>query len=328
MPNTWLICTSINHPTEAIKKFSQLSGNGSKYKILVVGDKKSPKEYSYKHVIYLSIEEQQRLHQNISTLIPFNHYSRKNIGYLYAIKRGAEIIFDTDDDNIPYDNFDLKCNRKIAADVAGNSNWINIYTYFTDKLIWPRGLPLNCIHEKGEISTHTIVDSPIQQYLENLDPDVDAIYRLINRDEMTFNTLSNPISISPGSFVPFNSQNTVFFKELFALLYLPCFVSFRMTDIWRSFVAQKIMWKYKYQLSFHSATLFQERNDQDLMKDFRDEIDGYCLNEEIACRLLGFELDFDDDLNTDIYKCWDMLRDAKIIGDLEMKIIERWLGEF
>ncbi|VDM75263.1 unnamed protein product [Strongylus vulgaris] len=33
---------------------------------------------------------------------PENSYTRKNIGYLYAIKNGAKWIYDTDDDNKPY----------------------------------------------------------------------------------------------------------------------------------------------------------------------------------------------------------------------------------
>ena len=327
MNQTWLICTSINHPTESIKTFSQISDDNKNFRILVVGDKKTPADYRYKNVIYLSTAQQLQLFPELSKLIPFNHYSRKNLGYLYAIKNGADIIFDTDDDNIPYGNFNLNVDQKITSEVVGNSKWINIYTYFTEKLIWSRGLPLNYIHQKGEYITNSIVDSPIQQYLADLDPDVDAIYRLLNKEEITFNKLVKPISILPDSFVPFNSQNTIFFKVLFPLLYLPCFVSFRMTDIWRSFVAQKIMWKYNYCLSFHSATLFQKRNEHDLMKDFKEEIDGYCRNEEIADKLLGFQLKPNDDIYTDLYVCWDLLRQINIITDLEIKIIEKWLEE-
>ena len=37
----------------------------------------------------------------IANLLPKNHYTRKNLGYLYAIKNGADAIIDTDDDNFP-----------------------------------------------------------------------------------------------------------------------------------------------------------------------------------------------------------------------------------
>ena len=32
--------------------------------------------------------------------LPWNHFGRKNIGYLYAISMGAKTIFDFDDDNM------------------------------------------------------------------------------------------------------------------------------------------------------------------------------------------------------------------------------------
>ena len=36
---------------------------------------------------------------NFAKICPENNYARKNIGYLYAIKNGAKLIFETDDDN-------------------------------------------------------------------------------------------------------------------------------------------------------------------------------------------------------------------------------------
>jgi hypothetical protein len=32
--------------------------------------------------------------------IPYKHFGRKNIGYLFAIQRGAQFLFDFDDDDI------------------------------------------------------------------------------------------------------------------------------------------------------------------------------------------------------------------------------------
>ncbi len=36
----------------------------------------------------------------IILLLQWNHFGRKNIGFLYAMHNGAEVIYDTDDDNI------------------------------------------------------------------------------------------------------------------------------------------------------------------------------------------------------------------------------------
>ena len=54
---------------------------------------------------------------------------------------------------------------------------------------------------------------------------------------------------------PFNSQNTAWWRDAVPLLYLPAYCSFRMTDIWRSFVAQRIAWENGWRLLFHEPTI-------------------------------------------------------------------------
>ena len=89
------------------------------------------------------------------------------------------------------------------------------------------------------------------------------------------------MALGKGSWCPFNSQNTTWSGGAFPLLYLPSFCSIRMTDIWRSFVAQRIAWENGWHILFHGATVRQERNDHDLMRDFADEIPGYLHNDRI-----------------------------------------------
>ena len=42
----------------------------------------------------------EALPYNIIPLLNWNHFGRKNVGFLYAMHHGAEVIYDTDDDNI------------------------------------------------------------------------------------------------------------------------------------------------------------------------------------------------------------------------------------
>jgi hypothetical protein len=58
-----------------------------------------------------------------------------------------------------------------------------------------------------------------------------------------------------------------------------------MTDIWRSFIAQRIAWTCGWNILYHEATMQQDRNQHDLLKDFEDEIPGYLHNARI-CRQL------------------------------------------
>ena len=154
-----------------------------------------------------------------------------------------------------------------------------MFKFFSDALIWPRGFPLEHIQTSKNIEDgleQTIV-SPIHQGLADLNPDVDAVYRLVKTLPQSFSQ-NAPIALGEGSWSPFNSQNTTWFKDAFPLLYIPSYCSFRMCDIWRSFVALRICCANDWPVLFHAATVYQERNEHDLLRDFRDEIEGYLHN--------------------------------------------------
>ncbi len=265
-------------------------------------------------------------------LIPYRHYCRKNLGYLYAISKGAKLVFDTDDDNIPYDAFGREVDRKVRGRLLSGPGWVNIYKHFIDGVqIWPRGLPLDAIESAGTFAAHpTEADCPIQQFLADNDPDVDAIFRLTTRGEFFFRRNESPIILDQDCWVPFNSQNTIFFADAFPLLYLPCHVSFRMTDIWRSFVAQAALWHCKLRVSFHAPTVEQIRNSHDLMKDFADEVVGYLDNRKIG-RILTEALATispQAPLAAAALQLWRSLQTNGIVPPQEMPILESWFANF
>ena len=109
-------------------------------------------------------------------------YARKNVGYLIAIAGGANVIVETDDDNFPRPAFFEGRARRITASVATGTGWLNVYRYFSEANIWPRGLPLDAVNAPLPPFEHCVVqqvDCPIQQGLADENPDVDAIYRLL-----------------------------------------------------------------------------------------------------------------------------------------------------
>ena len=98
----WVVVTSINAPTPSIHKLTELP---EPWKIVVIGDKKSKNEEwnifeGSNKLVFLSVENQLKLNYKTTKYIPFNSYTRKNLGYLYAIEHGAKEIYETDDDNI------------------------------------------------------------------------------------------------------------------------------------------------------------------------------------------------------------------------------------
>ena len=90
----WVVVTTINAPTDSIKKLTELP---EPWKIVVIGDKKTKSEEwniftNSKKLIYLSVESQLKLNYKVTQYIPYNSYTRKNIGYLYAIQNGVKEI--------------------------------------------------------------------------------------------------------------------------------------------------------------------------------------------------------------------------------------------
>lgn len=111
-------------------------------------------------------------------------------------------------------------------------------------------------------------------------------------------------------------------------MYLPCHVSFRMTDIWRSFIVQLMLWKNNTNLLFTSPSVYQERNEHNLQKDFEQEIIGYRSNEYIGKLLLN-HLDKNKQLsNEDFYlEAWKVLKDNNYITSIELELIVLWMNE-
>jgi len=210
------------------------------------------------------------------------------------------------------------------------SGWINVYRYFADGAIWPRGLPLDQIHgplPAFETLAVQPADCPIQQGLANGNPDVDAIFRLVSPRDVTFRP-DRRLALGPGAWCPFNSQNTVWFPDAFPLLYLPAHCSFRMTDIWRSFVAQRIGWENGWSLLFHQATVWQDRNPHNLMRDFEDEIPGYVNNTRIVTTLADLPLVAGTAAMADnLIRCYEALIALGVVGESELPLLRGWLAD-
>jgi hypothetical protein len=319
----FIVITSIFKPTEAVEKFSRLND----WQLVVVGDKKTPKDWRSSGAVYLSPEDQEKLGYKILEHLPWNHYCRKMIGYLYAMQKGADIIADTDDDNIPYDNWDVGDFSGEFNTISSDSCYVNVYSKFTDKKIWPRGYPLKLIQSQPTISESVAhQDVGVWQYLADRDPDVDAIYRLVVGDEVLFDK-NDPFVLSEGTVSPFNSQNTFFRKDVFPLLYLPAFVTFRFTDILRGLVAQPILWKAGYKLAFGPATVYQDRNAHDFLKDFESELPVYLQGENIPHSIPELIKDSSDIKSSLMTVYEDLLLKTAVVPAQEIALLKAWLAD-
>lgn len=325
MADKFIVITSIQEITDAEIKFTAFGD----YSLVLVGDKKSPKNLKIvKNISYLSCEKQEELSNKLSQILPWNHYCRKMLGYLYALRNGAEVIYDTDDDNIPKDNWSINKFDGVYKTTEENLGFVNIYDYFSGQYIWPRGFPLDNLMRKinwENVLSNEHAKVGVWQGLADGDPDVDAIYRLTLNRECFFNN-NEPIVLSRGTICPFNSQNTFFRKELFALLYLPSTVTFRFTDILRGLIAQPIMWTLGYQLGFTTATVLQKRNVHDYLNDFESEIPCYLYARKIIdliCPVVSSRNNLEDNL----FSAYEVLAKNNIVDVEELKRLQCWFEE-
>jgi len=97
----WSVVTTIFEPSDAVKKQALLPD----WCLVVVGDKKGPISYDIQteanSYMFLnsSLQGTMGKHFPLVDVLPWNHFGRKNVGYLFAILHGAKAIWDFDDDN-------------------------------------------------------------------------------------------------------------------------------------------------------------------------------------------------------------------------------------
>lgn len=319
----FIVITSIFEPTKAVKEFASLND----YTLIVVGDKKSPDVYDLEKVEFLSWNAQLQMDSKLADHLPFNHYCRKMIGYLSAMRQGADVIVDTDDDNIPKENWIFPSFEGRFRTIQ-KPGFVNIYELYTENNVWPRGFPIRLIKSKTvEQTTIDFMDARIGvwQGLADEDPDVDAIYRLTNGQPIYFNECGDTV-LADGVVCPFNSQNTAFMKDLFSLLYLPSSVTFRFTDILRGIVSQPIMWAAGYQLGFTNATVVQHRNPHDYLRDFESEVPMY-LNVENALNISKRTVKPYESMQNNLYNIYIELERKGIVEANEIKMLEFWIED-
>lgn len=324
------VLTSIQPPTACVRKLAErLEAAGAR--LIVMGDRKGPASFPLPRTDFYSLAAQLKLPHELTGLLPTGHYARKNLGYLEAIRRGASCIYETDDDNAPMPNWAVRERLTSAQRVAARP-WLNVYRLFSDQLIWPRGFPLEQIRDsrtfEHDVSTALeFFDCPIQQGLADASPDVDAAWRLMLDRDFRFQPNAS-VWLPPGTWCPFNSQTTWWWPDAYPLMYLPSYCSFRMTDIWRSFIAQRCLWELGCGVAFHAPEVAQERNTHNLLRDFQEEVPGYLNNQKIVDLLADLQLCRGQAaVAGNLRVCYERLVAAGIFTPEETGLVEAWAND-
>jgi len=262
-----IVTTTINPPTEAIEKFQSMKD----WDLVVIGDRKTP-AYKLARGIYVSPEEQEKYDPALSEAIGWNCIQRRNMGLLFAHDMKADIVAVVDDDNIPLNGWGE--NLLVGKDVEVNYYTTDIPAFdpvgaTNHSQIWHRGYPLQLL-PKRDYSNKSVrkVKVDVQADFWNGDPDIDAICRMEHAPECNFD--SSVFPIAANKIGPFNSQNTFLSGDCLKDYFLFPHVG-RMDDIWAAYYIQA----KGFQVVWHKASVYQQRNVHDLVRDMQAEYCGY-----------------------------------------------------
>lgn len=267
--------------------------------VLIIGDIKTPKETESLvkrirdmgiYAEYLDIEKQEKWLEDfpkLKKIIPYNSDNRRNIGYLIAAQKGAEIIIAVDDDNYVDLSKDYLKDHSIVGKrmnfkaISDESGWFNICSmirFEPNGRIYPRGYPYYKRWKDGKYSFKKVNGRVVVNeglWLE--DPDIDSITRLTENSKGK-KILKEQVFLDKGTFSPINTQNTAFHCDILPCLYFVLMggninglVIERYGDIWFGLFAKKIIDHMGDYTAFGKPFAIHRRNTHNLLKDLQWE---------------------------------------------------------
>ena len=357
----WAVLMTSREHSEAVRRQVKLHN----WCLVIVSDTKTRTEYQTgwvkgegnNKVVVLTTENQEHMSSLFVNAIPSNHFGRKNIGYLYAIMHGASVIWDFDDDHMlkfwipgaaPDGAPSLAATvnmvlSKGASDIdtlePQGHDWpvFNPYPALGAPALplWPRGLPF-IDTKKPQCSNTTIKGTflptksvAVLQSLADVQPDVDAIFRVTVSTPRPFafkrTDETRPLMIPNGVLTPYNAQATLHFKSAFWALLLPITVHRQVSDIWRSYIAQRLFWDCDLQVGFVARPLVvQDRRAYNDLNDIYAERDLYVKSEHLV-KFLGSWKGIKATLEERIEELWIALYEHQYIELKDVELIRYWL---
>eukprot|EP00250_Pteridium_aquilinum_P024577 c29272_g1_i1 orf=315-2657(+) len=269
----WIVVAVSGPPTEQISAMVKMQG----WQVLAIGDSHTPKNWDVRGAIFLSIEQQAALKFRVLAHLPFTSYVRKSVGYLFAIQHGAKIIYDADE-NASVLGHDLSNVFDLVLSESQSKNetllqflplpkrtTINPYIHFGQRSVWPRGLPLETVSNINADMYYKFVPSGkqlIQQGLANGFPDVDSIFYYTRKGvsesiDIKFDSHAPPVALPRATMAPINHFNTLFHLSAFWALMLPVSVNPQVSDIFRGFWAQRLLWDIGGYLAIYPPSIYR-----------------------------------------------------------------------
>lgn len=271
----------------------------------ITGDRQSPHEDIRRfceeigNAVYYSAAGQEQLGYACSDLIGWRNTGRRNLAMLEAARHGADAIVMIDDDNIPVDDryFTALEEALLGAsfsglELTGDGGWADPGVLMAPP-VRHRGFPHELWHPvKAPVFGHASgVRAGVAAGLWLGDPDVDAVTRIATAPScMGVSAVADAgCVLRPGTYAPFNSQNTAFRTELLPAMVMQSPAQ-RYDDIWASFIAERVMRDTGWVVRYGQPYVWQQRNAHRLSRDLSRELRGMSETLEFCAELDGAQI--------------------------------------
>lgn len=272
----YIVTTTINPPSAATLRFIEKKD----WNMILVGDTKTPHEAYLQlekdnsNFKYLTPDDQFNKYPDLSNIIGWKTIQRRNIGFAEAYNKGADIIATVDDDNIPYQDWgtNLLVGNTVETEIYSTEQSVfDPLAPTNNNRLWHRGFPIQLVEKKNDVKLmgRNWVNVDVQADLWDGDPDIDALERIAWRPCVKFNVTTPYMG---DKIAPFNSQNTILTRRCFPHYCVLPFVG-RMDDIFAAYLLQAKL--PSVSVVFNKASVYQARNQQDLIVNLTKEYIGY-----------------------------------------------------
>tara|TARA_A100001015_G_scaffold318784_1_gene439701 strand:- start:1231 stop:2328 length:1098 start_codon:yes stop_codon:yes gene_type:complete len=344
--------TTINKPTiiEDLIKDLQSHPLDDHLHIIIMGDKKSPKENKLfcsdidtfdldVKIDYYDLADQESLfksrYSNLYNHIPVNSFARRNYADLLSLENNYDYTIRIDDDNFPISNQPFISNHISAMNkhkvnvLSSSNNWFNVCETLINsnsQNFYPRGFPYEKRWEKNNIKVSKLNNPKIgvNAGLWFGDPDIDAITRLhrpVNVTSFNEKKYGSTFILDKNTNCPINTQNTCYRNEILKIGFVSPFAG-RYDDIICGYVINALRKFHDYETAFGFPILFQKRNKHNLWNDLKNELNG----NEFIFRLLNLLDEFNEPktnlIDTYNHLCKSILPELNFAGDYLKKIFE------
>ena len=288
--------------------------------LIVIIDRKTPSTVAERcahharegmNVLCPTLDEQEEFLARFPSMagrIPYNTDNRRNVGYLMALDRGADVLISIDDDNYVLEDVDFVGEHLVTGTTAelepleSSDRWFNICSMLhssTRDEIFPRGFPYFARRNPRELrrGNASAARVAVNAGLWLSDPDVDAMTRLTQAPRIA-SAEEDSIRLGDATWTPINTQNTSIARDAVAAYYYVK-MGFSLTglridrygDIISGYLIAKCVKTRGEAIRIGSPVADHRRTPHNLFKDLYHELAGMVLLDDLLPWLLDLRLE-------------------------------------